>query len=449
LAGNTPTSNASYNGNNQIAGVSYDAAGNQLAVNGDTLIYDAENRQASVAEPQSLGGGTANYLYDGNGQRVSKILSGAITVYAYDALGQLAAEYSTVANTSPCTTCYLAWDHLGTVRLVTDQNADVIARHDYLPFGEEIAGATAARNGLWGPQRDTIDQKFTGQIRDGETGLDFFGARYYGAALGRFTSPDEPFVDQNPADPQSWNLYSYVRNNPLTNTDDDGRAVNVCTNDENGNQSCLQMSNDQYAAAAQGNAGLNVPTLDQVGMNGDGNGNFNSTNITDSNGNVVGSATYVSEGGADYYANRNGIDFLSYQTAPVINATAQGLRMFGYAVAAPAMVAADCLAGAPDCTKGNVAMAVLPELGALKAGGMLLKAGAAAGKGAEIIQKAGGIAQAAKDFEALSGAESVNGAVRVKTFSDGSRAVLYQSTSGPVSIGIQDAAGRTLTKIRY
>lgn len=88
-------------------------------------------------------------------------------------------------------------------------------------------------------------------------------------------------------------------------------------------------------------------------------------------------------------------------------------------------------------------------MGALKAGGMLLKAGAAAGKGAEIIQKAGGIAQAAKDFEALSGAESVNGAVRVKTFSDGSRAVLYQSTSGPVSIGIQDAAGRTLTKIRY
>ena len=40
-------------------------------------------------------------------------------------------------------------------------------------------------------------------------------ARYYAAGLGRFTSTDEPLMDQSPADPQSWNLYSYVRNNPL------------------------------------------------------------------------------------------------------------------------------------------------------------------------------------------------------------------------------------------
>jgi len=87
--------------------------------------------------------------------------------------------------------------------------------------------------------------------------------------------------------------------------------------------------------------------------------------------------------------------------------------------------------------------------GALKTGGTLLKAGTVAGKGAEIIQKIGGVAQATKEFDALSGTESINGAVRVKTFSDGSRAVLYQSTSGAVSIGIQDVAGRTLIKIRY
>lgn len=94
-------------------------------------------------------------------------------------------------------------------------------------------------------------------------------------------------------------------------------------------------------------------------------------------------------------------------------------------------------------------MALLPELAALKAGGTILKIGAATGKGAEIIQKAGGVAQAAKDFDALSGAESVNGAVRVKTFSDGSRAVLYTSSStGQASIAIQEA-GRTVTKIRY
>lgn len=123
--------------------------------------------------------------------------------------------------------------------------------------------------------------------------------------------------------------------------------------------------------------------------------------------------------------------------------------MFGYAVAAPVMAAAECAAGAPSCTKGNVAIALLPELGALKAGGTILKVGTAAGKGAEMIQKVGGAAQAVKDFDALSGAESVNGAVRVKTFSDGSRAVLYTSTStGQATIAIQEA-GRTATKLRY
>jgi uncharacterized protein RhaS with RHS repeats len=44
------------------------------------------------------------------------------------------------------------------------------------------------------------------QRQDAETGLDYFGARYYSGAQGRFTSPDEPFADQDESDPQSWNL---------------------------------------------------------------------------------------------------------------------------------------------------------------------------------------------------------------------------------------------------
>jgi RHS repeat-associated protein len=66
---------------------------------------------------------------------------------------------------------------------------------------------------------DNLNQKFTGKERDQESGLDYFGARYYGSALGRFTRPDDPLVDQHVSDPQSWNLYAYVRNNPLKNTD--------------------------------------------------------------------------------------------------------------------------------------------------------------------------------------------------------------------------------------
>ncbi|HEY7387268.1 MAG TPA: RHS repeat domain-containing protein, partial [Bryobacteraceae bacterium] len=57
LAGNTPRSNV-YTPANQISGTNYDVAGNQLSVNGDTAAYDAENRQISVTEPPSMGGGT-------------------------------------------------------------------------------------------------------------------------------------------------------------------------------------------------------------------------------------------------------------------------------------------------------------------------------------------------------------------------------------------------------
>ncbi len=69
--------------------------------------------------------------------------------------------------------------------------------------------------------------KFTGKERDSETGLDYFGARYYSNGLGRFITPDwaakaaaVPYADF--ADPQSLNLYTYVRNIPTTSFDADG-----------------------------------------------------------------------------------------------------------------------------------------------------------------------------------------------------------------------------------
>jgi RHS repeat-associated protein len=62
----------------------------------------------------------------------------------------------------------------------------------------------------------------TQKERDNESGLDYFLARYYSSAQGRFTSADEPLIDQWQGDPQSWNLYVYVRNNPLIFTDPTG-----------------------------------------------------------------------------------------------------------------------------------------------------------------------------------------------------------------------------------
>jgi RHS repeat-associated protein len=69
----------------------------------------------------------------------------------------------------------------------------------------------------------------TGKERDAETGLDYFGARYFSGAEGRFTSPDwadkpEPVPFANLSDPQTLNLYGYVRNNPLSKADPDGHC---------------------------------------------------------------------------------------------------------------------------------------------------------------------------------------------------------------------------------
>jgi RHS repeat-associated protein len=67
-------------------------------------------------------------------------------------------------------------------------------------------------------------RKFTGKERDQETGLDYFGARFYAARVGRFTTVD-PLLDQGAAliNPQKWNRYGYGLNNPFRYVDPDGR----------------------------------------------------------------------------------------------------------------------------------------------------------------------------------------------------------------------------------
>ena len=111
---------------------------------------------------------------------------------------------------------YYHVDALGSLRAVTDQSQAVIERHDYAAFGEEI------------PPPGIVESKvrFTGKEHDAETGLDYFGARYYSNWTGRFTTvdPEVPF-DASLRDPQLWNRYTYVRNNPLRYADPDGRCI--------------------------------------------------------------------------------------------------------------------------------------------------------------------------------------------------------------------------------
>jgi RHS repeat-associated protein len=110
---------------------------------------------------------------------------------------------------------WLIADQLGTPRIILDQSGSLASttRHDYLPFGEELsAGGRSWANGY--TNSDARRQKFTSYERDDETGLDFAQARYHSKAQGRFTSAD-PLLGGDAGEPQSWNRYSYVINNPL------------------------------------------------------------------------------------------------------------------------------------------------------------------------------------------------------------------------------------------
>jgi uncharacterized protein RhaS with RHS repeats len=63
------------------------------------------------------------------------------TIFVYDTSGKMVAEYSTQLATTPQVS-YLTNDHLGSPRINTDANGQVRARHNYQPFGEEIARTT-------------------------------------------------------------------------------------------------------------------------------------------------------------------------------------------------------------------------------------------------------------------------------------------------------------------
>ena len=256
--------------NNRIikSGYSYDNARNLTAEPSKSYVYDAENRLTSAI----ASGVTTTYVYDGEGRRVRKNAGGVITRMIYNHLGQLIAEYNDsgslikeyVYKGSELLASYDASrgaeyataDHLGSPRLWTNSSGQVIAggRHDYLPFGEELFAGVANRTTVLNypstAQADGKRHQFTSKERDRETNLDYFGTRYYSSAQGQFTSPDAPLIDQWGEDPQSWNLYAYVRNNPLRFIDPTGQHLELTGDEETrkkGFERIKKAIGDQYA----------------------------------------------------------------------------------------------------------------------------------------------------------------------------------------------------------
>jgi len=219
---------------NQLSGngAQYDAAGNITNDGiGNMPTYDAENRIVTDAG--------FTYSYDADGTRMEKSTGSSGTMYWPGPSGTLAetnltgtineeyiyfnGERIARVDRPSGTVHYYFSNHLGSHTMVTSAGGSCEQDIDYYPYG--------------GAVRDhcpTVAQhyKFTGKERDAESGLDMFGARYYASSMGRFMTPDwsassnpDPVPYADLRNPQSLNLYGYVKNNPTTLTDPNGHCT--------------------------------------------------------------------------------------------------------------------------------------------------------------------------------------------------------------------------------
>jgi len=247
---------AQYNTSNQVtysslnsgAGLTNDAAGDVTFDGLNSYLYDAEGRICAV---KNSVGSITGYVYDAAGIRVARLGLGALScnfapggvawnIHASWALGQggeQVAEFNG-AGTWQHSNVYAGKllgtydtkglhfyldDWLGTRRVQTNSLGQLEMTCQSLPYGN---GQNCIATSLTTADNPT-EQFFTGKERDPESGDDYFGARYYSSAAGRFLSPDwsakeEPVPYAKLDDPQTLNLYEYVRNNPMTGVDADG-----------------------------------------------------------------------------------------------------------------------------------------------------------------------------------------------------------------------------------
>jgi RHS repeat-associated protein len=225
--------------NNQITSFSYDAVGNLISLPSPTETFTYDHEQCNTG--YTGGGSTATYTCDGNELRVQKVVTGtdAVNTIYVRSGGLVLAEYDNGAVVASPTREFLYGNNLlaivtgssggsgGTIiyqhrdhlspRIYTDVNGNCVGDQGTYPYGE-----------LWYQNTDTgcstttaSSFLFTTYERDAESGNDYALARSYAGTQGRFLSPDP--LEGIVGDPQSWNRYAYVENDPINLTDPSGQ----------------------------------------------------------------------------------------------------------------------------------------------------------------------------------------------------------------------------------
>ncbi|HEX7316775.1 MAG TPA: RHS repeat-associated core domain-containing protein [Pyrinomonadaceae bacterium] len=215
--------------NRFTAGMTYDDAGNVTADARFRLLkfqYDANNRlkrSSTLADANAV-----DSVYDGAGQRLASMSENNVTrVFVYDAFGELVAEYGQTAAPPPGGTQYVMADQQGTPRVVmraAPVGGDlVLARRDYLPFGEDAPSGLGPRTPAQGYAADDhMRHKYAGMERDDATGMSHTLWREYDNRSARWTAPDPYGGSLVVTNPQSFNRYNYVNNDPVNQTDPSG-----------------------------------------------------------------------------------------------------------------------------------------------------------------------------------------------------------------------------------
>ncbi len=272
----------------------YDAAGNvtQLQPPGQSTIYqqkfDALNTLQEVKASNVSGAPTQLHIYTADDERLwtfdlaanashwkIRDLDGRVVrdYYVPGTTWTLSRDYiyrddDLLAAVTPNETLHFSLDHLGTPRVITGADRNRVGFHHYLPFGEEWTDQSGAQEGE--------PMKFTGHERDpdavsgGVNGFDYMHARYYSANIGRFLSID-PMLNMKRVlrQPQGWNRYAYVTNNPINAIDPDGQDVWIA-NWNPGNEALLLTQMEQKT-------GLKLEVrngkLREIGQTLDANGN--------------------------------------------------------------------------------------------------------------------------------------------------------------------------------